>query len=160
MAKVLITGMSGTGKSSVLQILAGRGHHVVDTDGDAWSEWVIQPDGSSDWIWNEEAIAALFDGHADGTLFVAGCRSNQGVFYPRFDEVVLLSAPAEVLLARIDARTTNPYGKSAQERILVLRHLAEVEPQLRATASAEVDATAPLDAVADQLEALAGAHDA
>jgi shikimate kinase len=152
MAKVLVTGMSGTGKSSVLRVLAGRGHRVVDTDADEWRVWV--DDG---WNWREGAIAALLDGHDDGHLFLAGCHTNQGRFYDRLDEVVLLSAPAETLLARIDGRTDNPYGKGVEERELVLRHLAEVEPLLRATATAELDATAPLEELADRLEELAGA---
>ena len=152
MAKVLVTGMSGTGKSSVLRVLGERGHRVVDTDTDEWSEWV--GDG---WNWREGAIAALLDAHEHGHLFLAGCHSNQGRFYDRLDAVVLLSAPVETLLARIDRRTDNPYGKSVEERELVLRHLEHVEPLLRATASAELDATEPLEVLADRLEQLAGA---
>jgi dephospho-CoA kinase len=155
MATILITGMSGTGKSTALQALADRGYRVVDTDDDVWSEWVTQPDGSLDWVWREDAIRNLLDEAGDGTLFIAGCKSNQGVFYPRFDQVVLLSAPAKVLLARIDARDDNPYGKRPEERELVLRHLAEVEPLLRATATVEIDASAPIATVVEQLEALA-----
>jgi shikimate kinase len=151
-AKVLVTGMSGTGKSSVLRVLGERGHRVVDTDTDEWSEWV--GDG---WNWREGAIAALLDGHEHGHLFLAGCHTNQGRFYDRLDAVVLLSAPAETLLARIDGRTDNPYGKSVEERELVLRHLEHVEPLLRATASAELDATEPLEVLADRLEQLARA---
>ncbi|MGW4943503.1 AAA family ATPase [Actinoplanes sp. NPDC004185] len=151
-AKVLITGMSGTGKSTALRALAARGHRTVDTDTDRWSRWVTQPDGTADWIWREPEMTELLSG--PGTLFVAGCRSNQGEFYPSLDHVVLLSAPAEVLLARIAARTDNPYGKSPAERAAVLDHLAHVEPLLRATATAEIDATAPVDEVVRQLEAL------
>jgi hypothetical protein len=33
-------------------------------------------------------------------LFVAGCVANQRLLYDRFDAVVLLSAPVDVLLAR------------------------------------------------------------
>ena len=73
--------------------------------------------------------------------------SNQGRFYPRFDAVVLLSAPAEVLLHRIENRTTNDYGKAVEERDLILGHIAEVEPLLRATCTHEVDATLPVDDV-------------
>ena len=80
--------------------------------------------------------------------------SNQGLFYDRFDAVVLLSAPAEVLLRRIAARTTNGYGKSAEERDVILRHLAEVEPLLRAGCTHEVAATQPVDAVVEQLVAI------
>jgi hypothetical protein len=37
MTRVLITGMSGTGKSTALAELARRGHQVVDADLSAWS---------------------------------------------------------------------------------------------------------------------------
>ncbi|ARQ71406.1 hypothetical protein CAG99_23565 [Streptomyces marincola] len=148
--------MSGTGKSAALRLLRARGHRTVDTDSDAWSRWVTLPDGSSDWIWREREITGLLTGHAAGHLFLAGCKSNQGDFYPLLDHVVLLSAPAHVLLARIERRTGNPYGKRPEERAAVLRHLATVEPLLRATASAEIDATAPIEEVVGRLERLAG----
>lgn len=150
-----MTGMSGTGKSSALRVLGQRGHRVVDTDTDEWSRWVKLPDGSDDWIWREDAIRGLLAGHAGGHLFVAGCKTNQGRFYPDFDHVAVLTAPAEVMLARIAARDTNPYGKSPRERTLILEHLAQVQPRLLATATAVIDASVPLAQVADQLEALA-----
>ena len=156
MVKILITGMSGTGKSTALRALAARGHRTVDTDTDRWSRWVTGPTGSPDWIWREQAMTNLLTGHGVGSLFVAGCKSNQGEFYPLFDHVVLLSAPAEVLLARIAARTDNPYGKSPAERAAVLDHLVHVEPLLRATATAEIDASAPIDEVVRELERLPG----
>jgi dephospho-CoA kinase len=151
-AKVLITGMSGTGKSTVLAALAGRGHRTVDTDTDRWSEWTTLPDGERDWIWRERAMTDLLT--HPGDLLVAGCKSNQGAFYRYFDHIVLLSAPADVLLTRIAARTNNPYGKRPAERAAILDHLATVEPLLRAGATAEIDASAPIDAVARQLEDL------
>ena len=154
MPKVLVTGMSGTGKSAALQILGERGHCVVDTDTDEWSHWVTLPDGSPDWIWREDAIAALLASHQDGHLFVAGCKTNQGKLYPKFDHIALLSAPADVLLARIAVRTSNPYGKHSGERAQILQHLTEVEPLLRATATIEIDGTAPLSQVVRQLENL------
>jgi dephospho-CoA kinase len=147
--------MSGTGKSSALRELARRGHLTVDTDTEEWSRWVTLPDGSADWIWREDAITELLAGHDD--VFVAGCKTNQGRFYPQFDHIVLLSAPAEVLLARIAARDGNPYGKSPAERAEILGYLATVEPRLRATATVEIDATAPLDEVVARLVGLAEA---
>jgi dephospho-CoA kinase len=155
MAKVLVTGMSGTGKSTVLRALRQRGHRTVDTDTDEWSRWVTLPDGSADWIWREDAVGALLAGHRRGPLFVAGCKTNQGRLYPQFDHVVLLSAPAEVILARIAQRAGNPYGKDPAERAEILRNLALVEPRLRATASVEIDATAPVAEVVRRLEELA-----
>jgi dephospho-CoA kinase len=147
---VLVTGMSGTGKSSVLVELERRGHRVVDTD---YGDWV--EDVRSERLWREERIAALLDEHEEGTLFVSGCVANQGAFYPRFDAVVLLSAPVEVILQRIAARETNPFGKSAAEREAILSDVEAVEPLLRAGATDELDTRAPLAAVADALERIA-----
>jgi dephospho-CoA kinase len=152
--RALITGMSGTGKSTVLVKLGRLGHRVVDTDSDRWSHWVTLPDGSADWVWREDAIAELLTGHQHGKLFVAGCKSNQGRFYPLFDHVVLLSAPAEVLLARIAVRTTNSFGKTGAERDQILRDLEDVEPLLRRTATVELDASAPLEDVVRRIDQL------
>lgn len=149
MAVVLVTGMSGTGKSAALAELARRGHRVVDTDYDGWID---------DWPerrWREDRIDQLLAGHDDGTLFVSGCVPNQGRFYPRFDAVVLLSAPAEVILGRVATRDTNDFGKTAAERERILKDLTVVEPLLRAGATAEIDTRAPLDEVVDRLERIA-----
>jgi dephospho-CoA kinase len=156
MSKVLVTGMSGTGKSTALRELHKLGHRTVDTDTDEWSRWASSPDGSADWIWREDAISGLLTGHdeAEGSLFVAGCKTNQGMFYPQFDHIVLLSAPADVLLARIASRANNPYGKQPGERDEILENLAVVEPRLRATATVEIDAAQAIDAVVRRLAAL------
>ena len=146
-----MTGMSGTGKSTALVELGRRGFRVVDTDSPAWSEWA-----QDEWLWREDRIADLLAADGERPLFVSGCMSNQGKFYDRFDAVVRLSAPAEVLLERIERRTTNDYGKTAAERALVLHHLETVEPRLRATSTHEIDASRPLEEVVEGLIAIAG----
>jgi AAA domain len=155
-AVVFVTGMSGTGKSSALAELARRGYRVVDTDHGGYAEEVPSPDaGGWEQLWREDRIAALLDGHGDGVLFLSGCASNQGKFYPRFDAVVLLSAPEDVILERVAGRESNAFGKSRAERDRILDDLANVEPRLRASATAEIDTRAPLDEVVDMLEGIA-----
>lgn len=101
-------------------------------------------------------IAELLAVDDERTLYVSGCVANQGTFYDRFDAVVLLSAPVEVLLDRIEHRVTNDYGKRPAERELVLFHLETVEPLLRATCTHELDASRPLEQVVDELAAIGG----
>jgi dephospho-CoA kinase len=148
MRKVLVTGMSGTGKSTALADLARRGFEVVDTDDAPWSEWSEEDDGH---LWRDDLIEELLSRDRGATLFVSGTVSNQGRFYSRFDAVVLLSAPVEVLLHRIESRTNNGYGKSPEGRALIRRHVAEVEPLLRATCTHEIDAAQPIGEVVARL---------
>jgi adenylate kinase family enzyme len=148
MRRILVTGMSGTGKSSALVELEKRGFAVVDTDRGGWCGW---SDTEGGYVWREDRIAELLGRDEGQTLYVSGTVSNQGRFYPCFDAIVLLHAPAKVLLRRIATRATNDYGKSIEERDLILRHLAAVQPLLRATCTHEIDATQPLGAVVERL---------
>lgn len=99
MTRVLITGMSGTGKSTLLDELAVRGYPTVDTDYGHYYELV---DGER--LWRADRIEALLRSTPTGSadmLFVQGTTRNQGVFYPWFEHIVLLSAPAQVLIERL-----------------------------------------------------------
>ena len=154
--RVLITGMSGTGKSSVLARLGRRGHRVIDTDYGGWSAEAVSADGSrAGQVWREGRMSALLAEDGPGSLFVSGCVSNQGRFYDRFDAVVLLSLPAGMLLDRLATRVTNPFGKDPAERERILHDLRTVEPRLRATATAEIRTDQPLRDVVDAVEAVA-----
>lgn len=146
-----MTGMSGTGKSSALAALRRHGFEAVDTDEPGWTEW---SDEEAGYVWREDRIAELLATERDVPLYVSGTVSNQGRFYRHFDAVVLLSAPADVLLGRIESRTTNNYGKTAEERNLILAHLAEAEPLLRATCTHEIDAMQQIDDIVAELVAI------
>ncbi|HEY2310607.1 MAG TPA: AAA family ATPase [Gaiellaceae bacterium] len=146
MRRILVTGMSGTGKSSALAELARRDFRTVDTDE---LDWTVEDDDGGHW-WDEDRIAELL-AEEGPTLYLSGTVSNQGRFYDRFDAVVLLSAPADVLIERLSGRTTNDYGKSLEERELILEHVREVEPLLRPTCTHEIDATLPPADVVERL---------
>jgi shikimate kinase len=139
--------MSGVGKTTLLQEMTRRGHEAVDTDYDGWT----LPDGS----WDEPRMAALLAGRAE--VVVSGTVANQGAFYDRFDDVVLLSAPLDVLLNRLATRSNNPYGKTAEHQAEVERNLGEVEPLLRRGATVEFDGRRPVAELADIVEQLLAA---
>jgi len=74
--RVLITGMSGVGKSSVIAELTALGYEAVDTD-DGWCEQL--PDGRR--RWREDAVETLLGADDADALFVSGCEENQVRFH-------------------------------------------------------------------------------
>jgi dephospho-CoA kinase len=144
--RVLLTGMSGVGKSTVIGELAARGYKTVDADADEWSE-AVDVAGEPDLIWREDRIQGLLSTEDAEVLFISGCATNQVRFYAQFDHIVLLSAPAQLIVERLATRTNNPYGKKPDEVARTLRLQQTVDPLLRRSASLEVDTTAPLDRV-------------
>jgi shikimate kinase len=143
--RVLVCGMSGTGKSSVAAALVARGHRAVDVD-----DGYVVPTADGRQLWDEPRIEALLDAPEE-LVFVLGLEENGVRFLPRFDAVVLLSAPVAVLTERLATRDTNPFGKAPAELARILDDVREVEPLLRRVATHEIDATAPLDDVVEQL---------
>jgi len=160
MSRVLVTGMSGTGKSSALAELGRRGYRVVDTGDPGWREYREYVESSDElhrgeWLWVEERITGLLDSDDDGSLFVEGCVRNQSKFYDRFNAVVLLSAPADVILDRVARRTTNNYGRTPFQKAMILDDLATVEPLPRQGCTHELDASRPLADIVADLTAIA-----
>lgn len=154
MKRILLTGISGTGKSTLIGELAARGYKAVDLDDDAFSEWVAVTDDSDtpgtpvephrDWVWHEDRVQALLSTEDADVLFVSGTSKNMGKFLPQFSQVVLLTAPADLIVERLRTRTNNPYGKRPDEVARVLRLLETVEPLLRRAADHEIDSSRPM----------------
>jgi AAA domain len=143
--RVLLTGMSGTGKSALVQELRRRGYAAYDADDDGFSE----PRENGRWGWRLDAVSELLATADDRLLFFAGCSEEQ--IELTFDYRVLLTAPTIVLIGRLRTRTSNSYGRDPQERTQVLADLADVEPLLRRSADLVLTTTAPVGEIADLL---------
>jgi dephospho-CoA kinase len=141
MKRILLTGMSGTGKSTVIAQLVGLGYRAIDLDSEGLCEW----DANGDELWLEDEVQRLLATEDGEALFLAGCAANQVKFYGQFDHIVLLSAPREVMIARLATRTSNPYGKDPSQVARILEQKVTIEPMLRRTATVEVDTSVPVD---------------
>jgi shikimate kinase len=152
--RVLLTGMSGTGKSTVIEELAARGYKAVDTDYHGLTELVDVPDDDptslapgQDWLWREDRIQVLLSTDDVDLLFLSGCAPNQVSFYPQFDHIILLTASAPVIAARLTTRTNNPYGQQPHELARVLHLQRTIEPLLKPVVDLEIDTSIPIDQV-------------
>ncbi|MEO6887698.1 MAG: AAA family ATPase [Ktedonobacteraceae bacterium] len=161
MKRILLTGMSGTGKSTVIGELAARGYKAVDADCDVFSQWVevigdadteVSPvEVDRDWVWREDRIQEILSTEDTAVLFLSGCAENMPKFFPQFDHVVLLSAPADVIVERLRTRINNGYGKHPDEIARVLGLMESVEPLLRRAAGHEIDTSVCLEEVVETL---------
>lgn len=155
MSRVLLTGMSGTRKSSVIAELKGRGFAAIYMEEPCWS--VRDAEGNQ--LWCEERLREVLAAEHACPVFVSSCAENQVKFYPQFSHIVLISAPADAIKERLVRRTDNRYGKRPDEPAKALHHLEWVEPLLRRSATHEIVTTIHLDRVVATVLSLAQASD-
>jgi dephospho-CoA kinase len=138
MKRIYITGMSGTGKSSVIERLQARGFTAVDTDYGDWCK-LSYLEGGPERILREDKLDELLKTSSTSPLFISGCSSNQAKFYKFFDNIVLFSAPLEVILKRVAHRSSNPYGKNETEQAEIVWNFENIQPLLKEKADLEID---------------------
>jgi shikimate kinase len=156
--RVLITGMSGTGKSAVVAELVMRGYEAYDLDTPEWSEWIdtdpadgLTPTKGKDWVWRLDRVRAVLSRPDAGTLFISGCAENMGRLFPMIDTVILLSAPVDTIMRRLAARSPGGYGHVVEERRKVAALVETIEPLLRQSADHEIDGRRSVTDTVDEI---------
>jgi adenylate kinase family enzyme len=166
MPAVHITGVSGSGKSSVAAALGACGHLAVDADTDhRLAMWVdadrkpvpepVKSDGWMDrywWAWNPKRLDELIADAAPARLFVCGNAANENSLQTRFDHQILLVIDEQTMLSRLDdAHRDNDYGSSAEERAMLRDFREGYHERKLARGAIPVDATQPLDVVVAEI---------
>lgn len=163
MPAYLITGESGTGKSSVADELARRGHAAYNTDDMPGLTHFVYEDGTLvdlskghiedkselEWVWDAPKLTELL--HSADVVFICAVTSRQHEFYDQFDKIILLTIDEPTLKRRLHTRTTNDYGKHPNEMALILAGREGFEQQMLEVGAIPVDATQPLDAVVNEI---------
>lgn len=160
--RILITGMSGTGKSSVVARLAVLGYPAIDADDPGFSAEISVPADEltgigpgRDWVWQEDAIRAVLE-RPDPNLFLSGCSPNQGAFYPSLTHIILLTASPALITQRLTTRPNNPFGKDPAELARTLALQEEIEPLLRRSATHVINTSVPMDEVVAEVLQVSG----
>jgi shikimate kinase len=147
MNHVLITGMSGVGKSTVLEALRARGHACIDMDDPSLSFH----DDAGHQHWRTDLLVQLLEAHPERTTFVVGCAEEQAGLRHRFRAIILLSAPVDVMLDRIRSRSSHAFGQDPGEMARILDDLRSVEPLLRRSCTHEIVTTVPVAQVVERI---------
>jgi hypothetical protein len=167
MSAVLITGCSGAGKSTIAAVFARRGLACIDDDEDPLlarfvdladavvAEEPAEPDfawlSRHSWAWNPARLDELICAAAPATLYVCGGADNELELADRFTQVFLLEIDESTMLARLDARQDNEWGRAGDSREYLRRLLPGYQDRLRAFGAIPVDARQPLDQVVDAI---------
>jgi adenylate kinase family enzyme len=171
MSAVQITGCSGAGKSTIAAVLARRGLASIDADDDpllarsvdAAGNLVEEPEepdfawlSRHRWAWNPARLDELIRATAPATLYVCGGAANELQLADRFTQVFLLEIDEPAMLARIDARQDNDWGRIGDTREHLRRFLPGYQTRLRAFGAIPIDARRPLGQVVDAILSHAG----
>jgi len=145
--KILLTGMSGAGKTTTLAELQKHGYLVVDLDATGLCEWKnietgekteYGPNGK-DYAWLtkhgwycdiEKFKLFLSCIREDKIVFIAGMTENLKEFSKIFDKIFIIGAENKVIEKRLIERTNNHFAKKEDERLFMFKHTQELLNQL------------------------------
>jgi broad-specificity NMP kinase len=156
----LIEGVSGTGKTSVCHELCRRGYTAFNGDrdlrrgknkpnGDPLTEYPSAEMRHANNFWDVEKVRQLAADQTTEASFFCGGTRNLDEFIDVFDKVFILDVDVETLNYRLDTRENDDWGKSKEERELILRLHATKEDL--PSGAIVIDATQPLVKVVDEI---------
>jgi broad-specificity NMP kinase len=138
MALIFITGIAGTGKTTLLKELERRDYEVHDAD-DKLSFWANKSSGARvsasdhtlttdsgffnehDWYIDKRGVESLASEAKDKTIFICGSVANEKEVWHLFEKAFCLYIDDESLTKRIMNRADKDFGKSEHELMHLLR---------------------------------------
>ena len=148
MKRILLTGMSGTGKSTALRHLRAEDTITIDLDD---SEWIAADPLTGERRFLTRPLIEHMRSHPDKHVVLAGCESNQWELYGELDAVILMTAPLSVMKERILRRDDNPYGKNSSEWARIVDDTATVEPLLALRCTCVCQTDRPIQEVVEDI---------
>lgn len=162
-----ITGISGTGKSTVVEKLAEKGVFPIDADSvkglTHWidketkekSEWHA---GMSDawykkhqYICYKEKLIDLINSSSKDIVIVAGLFNNRSELRELFDKVFLLQCKEETFMKRIIERESHDFGKHPLDQENILSWYKNFERGVLEEGAILINTDRPLEEVVEEI---------
>lgn len=171
MALIYITGVAGSGKSTVRQELIRRDFKTVEVDdrlaqfynnmtGRAVTRPVHAVDRSPKWrqehTWKISRVLMerLEKEYSEIDIFVCGTASNEIEVSDLFGMVFALTLELKTLKERIDNRSENSFGKSSHEWRTIIEWYNRAPKDFAALGAIPIDSTLPTINVVDNILSL------
>lgn len=177
MALFYITGIAGTGKSTIWRELKARGYKAYDVDEDGFAKWhndktgYVHPKSSvkkeqrtpeflqqHSWKVTRQEIQELSDLAESEPVFLCGVVANESEIRNIFTEIFALVIDEETLKYRLANRTDNDWGKQPHELEQTLSGMQFANDSYRQNGYTIIDATKPLEQVVDEILSSAKNH--
>jgi broad-specificity NMP kinase len=166
--KVLLTGIAGTGKSTLVKALNERGVFSIDLhdvpglffwqDKETKQKVEYSPVESREWfdtvdrLCDIERLKKILSQHKDIVAAGTISGSNQKEFLSLFDKIILLQANPNTLLHRLQTRTNKSgYGKTKSEQDDNIEWQKEFDPEMLSLGAVPVSTESKLDVVVDKI---------
>lgn len=163
---ILITGVSGSGKSAVCAELNKRGYKAYDIEEmhdlfnwrnkntgdiiDDLDNQDLELVKQHDWVCNKKALEKIMSENKD-TTFYCGTASNTDEIFDMFDMVFLLIADNETTRKRLSTRETNNFGRTEEVQEWVLTWKEWWENHLVKKGATVIDANRNIKEVVDEI---------
>ena len=160
---ILITGVAGSGKSSVCGELRNRGYKAYDIEdmkgffamidkatgkiADNHNNKNLQSVKHHDWICNKSKLKELARNNAKGIVFYCGTASNIDELLSLFDEIFLLKASPKILRERLNMRKLKDFGSTYEIQEWILSWKKWWEDHMREKGAIVIDANRDLQKI-------------
>ena len=144
---ILITGVSGTGKSEVSRQLKAQGYETHDMDAvedlcvmvDKKTGLPTSYDNGNDiekmekmlWLYKKDVLEKLIADQKNEVAFYCGMPNNLEEITDVFTQVIVLSVSPDIIRQRLNTRTDNGFGKSVEVQEYILNGKEKLENDLR-----------------------------
>lgn len=164
---ILITGISGSGKTAVHKALREKGYSSYDIDDVSelftmFDKRTNQPLTNQDnnnleqvknmsWVCDVERLQHLMSEEKSDIAFYCGNAENLFDIIPLFDKLILLIANDEAIRHRLSSRTSNDFGKTSEIQDWILNSKEEWETAIEGMGAIVIDTNKDINQVVTEI---------
>ena len=168
MKKIYVTGVSGTGKTTIARELNTRGYLAISIDEtEGLCSWIDQKTGehhggkeaemtkefvdTHNWVCDIDHLNQLLAKSDASIAFVLGMAGNHEDLLHLFDTIILLQCSPETFCKRIETRTDNDFGKDREVQRQIVRRSKTYAEEMLAIGAVAIDTEKSIDEVVDEI---------